>query len=184
MNPETLTAILTFFWAGCAHRPNHGSRGCTYRGCTGRNKKGSGSLLQLKDLFSNLLYRLFLQVFLPFPGIVSAPGSKLLINRTASSGPRAFTRASYPSLWIWAIVLLSVMVQLHQPAQRIIDPYEYIWDMFLHNPYHLIIRSQKDRTGFLRTCNMDGIHSHDPGLLYFFCPRQQDLHRSVPPRRV
>ena len=71
------------------------------------------------------------------------------------------------------MVLLSVMVQLHKPAQRVIDPYGYIWSMHLHNPYDIIISCQEDRAGFLRTSNMNCIHSHDPVNFNFFSPGQQ-----------
>jgi len=37
------------------------------------------------------------------------------------------------------------MVQLHQPAQRVIDPYYYISGMLLHNPYHLIIKGKEEK---------------------------------------
>jgi hypothetical protein len=70
------------------------------------------------------------------------------MNRIASSGPSPFTSASYHSFCIRAIVLVSFVVHLHGPMQRIIHTDRCTQEILFHNSYLFIISCKKERSAF------------------------------------
>lgn len=78
------------------------------------------SRISLHICLTVLFMRCFFRSFVYSP----EPGSKLRINRIASSGPSAFVRTSYPSLWICAIILRSItlpaLIIVPQPVRQIL----------------------------------------------------------------